>query len=83
MIQNLNRLSFQAYGTILPEIPEQSGWEQPWTSIPLTTDTVPAWKAMSETWLSCESGMAVLSISDDGEHYHDFYMDKAVKVSSV
>lgn len=80
MIQNLNRLSFQAYGTILPEIPEQSGWEQPWTSIPLTTDTVPAWKAMSETWLSCESGMAVLSISDDGEHYHDFYMDKAVKV---
>ena len=80
MIQNLNRLSFQPFGTILPEIPEQSGWEQPWTSVPLTADTVPAWKAVSETWLSCESGMAVLSISDDGEHYHDFYMDKAVKV---
>ena len=80
MIQNLNRLSFQPFGTILPEIPEQGGWEQPWKSVPLTADTVPAWKAVSDTWLSCESGMAVLSISDDGEHYRDFYMDKAVKV---
>ena len=80
MIQNLNRLSFQPFGIILPEIPEQSGWEQPWKSVSLTADTVPAWKAVSDTWLSCESGMAVLSISDDGEHYRDFYMDKAVRV---
>ncbi len=80
MIQNLNRLSFQPFGTILPEIPEQGDWEQPWKSVPLTADTVPAWKAVSDTWLSCESGMAVLSISDDGEHYRDFYMDKSVKV---
>ena len=80
MIQNLNRLSFQPFGTILPEIPEQTGWQQPWKTVFLNTSTAPAWKAAFDTWLSCESGMAVLSISDDGEHYHDFYMDKAVKV---
>ena len=80
MIQNLNRLSFQPFGTILPEIPEQNDWQQPWVTVALTAGTAPAWKALSDTWLSCESGMAVLSISDDGEHYHDFYMDKAVKV---
>ena len=82
MIQNLNRLSFQPFGTILPEIPEQNDWQQPWKTVFLNTSAAPAWKAVSDTWLSCESGMAVLSISDDGEHYHDFYMDKAVKVNA-
>ena len=82
MIQNLNRLSFQSFGTILPEIPEQTGWQQPWKTVFLNISAAPAWKAASDTWLSCESGMAVLSISDDGEHYRDVYMDKAVKVRS-
>ena len=80
MIQNLNRLSFQPFGTILPEIPEQNSWAQPWQAVSLSTESAPVWKAASDTWICCESGMAVLSISDDGEHYHDFYMDKAVKV---
>ncbi len=78
MIQNLNRLSFQPFGTILTEIPEQADFTQ---SLTLTADTAPAWKAQSQTMIGCADGMAVLSISDDGITYHDFYLDKPVSVN--
>lgn len=80
MIQNLNRLSFQPFGVILPAIPAQTDWAQPWTALTLTTEVSPAWQAVADTWLICDSGMAVLSLSVDGVTYHDFYMDKSVKI---
>ncbi len=80
MIQNLNRLSFQPFGTILPKVPDQSDWAQPWTLLTLSGDVSPAWKAADDTWLICDSGMAVLSLSADGKSWSDFYMDKSVKL---
>ena len=80
MIQNLNRLSFQPFGTILPKVPDQTDWAQPWTALTLRGDESPAWKAAADTWLGCDSGMAVLSLSTDGESWSDFYMDKSVKL---
>ena len=82
MIQNLNRLSFHPFGTILPDIPMQTEWEQPWKTLNLNADHVPAWQANADTWLACEQGMAVLSLSTDGTIWHDFYMDKSVKIHS-
>jgi len=79
MIQNLNRLSFQPFGTILADKPESRGWIQELT---LTADAAPAWKAEDRTHISCTDGMAVLSISNDGEHYCDFYLDKPVSVDA-
>ena len=80
MIQNLNRLSFQPYGTILPKLPVQDGWECPWKSIPLTSQLAPAWRAMADTYLMCENGMVVLSLSENGTDFHDFYLDKCVMI---
>lgn len=79
MIENLNRLSFQPFGTIISEIPAEIGWAQQLT---LMAGTAPAWQARASTIISCTSGMAVLSISDDGVHYHDFYLDKPVSVNA-
>ena len=80
MIQNLNRLSFQPFGSILPKIPGQDGWEQPWKSVTLIASTSPAWQATADTYLVCDSGMAVLSLSQDGNLFHDFYLDKTVMI---
>ena len=80
MIQNLNRLSFQPYGAILPKLPVQDGWELPWKSITLTSQLAPAWKATADTYLMCENGMAVLSLSENGTDFHDFYLDKCVMI---
>lgn len=80
MIQNLNRLSFQPFGTVLPDIPSQKDWEKPWETLTLDNGYAPAWLATADTWLVCDHGMAVLSLSDDGTFWHDFYMDKSVKI---
>ena len=78
MIQNLNRLSFQPFGAILSKITGEAEYTQ---SLTLNTSTAPVWKVESATQIGCTSGMAVLSISDDGKTYYDFYLDKPVSVN--
>ena len=82
MIENLNRLSFQPFGSVSPAEPDMTGWEQPWEKLNLTAESGPAFRAAGDTWLACSSGMAVLSISDDGLTYRDFYLDKPVKIQN-
>ena len=78
MIQNLNRLSFQPYGTLSPEPPDCKDWAQPWNDLNLTDGSSPTWQAVQNIYLFCDSGMAVLSVSTDGKTYQDFYLDKSV-----
>ena len=80
MIQNLNRLSFQPYGTLSPEPPECQDWAQPWNDLNLKTDSAPTWQATEDVLLFCDAGMAVLSVSLDGNNYSDFYLDKSVTI---
>ena len=80
MIQNLNRLSFQPYGTLSPEPPECQDWAQPWNDLNLKTDCAPTWQATEDVLLFCDAGMAVLSVSLDGNNYSDFYLDKSVTI---
>ncbi len=82
MIQNLNRLSFQPFGAVLPEKPDMTRWAQPWQTLILTDDACPVWQAAADTWLDCLEGMAVLTLSADGVHYQDFYLDKGVKINA-
>ena len=80
MIQNLNRLSFQPYGTLSPEPPDCTDWAQPWNDLNLTTGSAPTWQAVEDILLFCDAGMAVLSVSLDGAVYNDFYLDKSVTI---
>ena len=84
MIRNLNQVSFQGFGTILPErahtakIVDKSARQ----TIPLQAGDAPVYRAVSEAWLNCGTGMSVLSVSNDGEEYYHFYLDKPVCVKN-
>ncbi len=84
MIRNLNQVSFQGFGTILPERAHTAkiidkGAKQ---TLRLVGGEAPVFRAESEVWLSYNTGMSVLSVSTDGEQYYDFYLDKPVCVKS-
>ena len=80
MIENLNRLSFQPFGTLSPEPPDCQNWAQPWMDLNLTSGNAPTWQAVDEILLFCDAGMAVLSVSLDGNLFYDFYLDKSVTI---
>jgi len=78
MIQNLNQLTFQDYGTVVSER-AQAAQQVSTSSAPmlqLVPGDVTVCKAMSDTWINCGTGVSVLSVSTDGEHFRDFYLDK-------
>ena len=81
MIRNLNQMTFQGFGTILSER-GQNQKKSSESAIPLqlTEGEAAIYRAASETWLSCGSGMGVLSVSHDGETYQHYYLDKQVCV---
>ena len=80
MIRNLNQLTFQGFGTILPERAQQTKTMEKGAALELQQGQAPVFRAVSDTWLSCGSGMSVLSVSGDGENYQHFYLDKTVCV---
>ena len=80
MIHNLNQVSFQGYGTILPERSgdTRNGGVGVHQTLSLVCGTVPVYRAISEVWLTCGTGMSVLSVSHDGQSFRYFYLDKPV-----
>ena len=84
MIRNLNQVSFQGFGTILPERAHaakimDNGNRR---TLELRHGEAVVYRAQSEVWLGCGTGMSVLSVSSDGETYYDFYLDKPVCVKN-
>lgn len=83
MILNLNQVNFRGFGTILPErspASRQAGkdiWQE---TLHLASDSNPLYQARSETWLCCVSGMTVLSVSENGQEFFHYYLDKPVYV---
>ncbi|MBR3973452.1 MAG: helix-turn-helix transcriptional regulator [Oscillospiraceae bacterium] len=84
MIRNLNQVSFQGYGTILPERAHAAKIIDKGERQTITLDQGDAlvYRAVSEVWLNCGTGMTILSVSSDGETYYHFYLDKPVCVKS-
>ena len=82
MIRNLNQMTFQGFGTILPERAQTNRSMDKGTVLELIQGQAPVFRAASETWLSCGSGMSVLSMSEDGENFQHFYLDKTVCVKA-
>ena len=84
MIRNLNQVSFQGFGSILPErsrTARVTGDELRQT-LQLDGGDAPVYRCEKDVWLLSGAGMAVLSVSRDGESYQDFYLDKAVCVKA-
>ncbi len=84
MIRNLNQVTFQSFGMVPSEKSQNlrpfdksmaASWQLP--------DSDPVlYRAVSETWVSCGSGTCVLSVSRDGEVFHQFYLDKTACIST-
>ena len=83
MIRNLNQVSFQGFGTILPERSRgaKAGGEVKQT-LQLDGGDAPVYRCDQEVWIICGAGMSVLSVSHDGTTFQDFYLDKAVCVKA-
>ncbi len=84
MIRNLNQVTFRDFGIVPPERTQlardsDKGVAAVW-QLPQTQAQI--YRARSETWISCGSGTSVLSVSQDGEIYQNFYLDKTVCVKS-
>ena len=78
MIRNLNQMTFQGFGTILPEKGQANKYIDKNNMIELYSGEAPVYRAVCDTWLNCGTGMSVLSVSRDGETYQHYYLDKTV-----
>ena len=78
MIQNLNQVTFQDFGTVISQraYDAQNTDRSNALMVQLVPGTVTVCKTTSDTWIHCGSGVSVLSVSNDGETFHDFYLDK-------
>ena len=84
MIQNLNQVSFQGFGTVLPERSRavQPGEDVEQKTVHLTCGDGPVFCAQEDVLLNCDSGSCVLSVSQDDRTYQHYYLDKQVRVRS-
>ena len=84
MIRNLNQVSFQGFGTILPERAHTAKiiGQGERRVLELNQAQAAVYHAESEVWLNSGTGMTILSVSNDGENYFHFYLDKPVCVKS-
>jgi len=79
MIRHLNPEGFRQFGTILPDRGNLS--QRPnHHSVHLSEGTVSNYRTVAPLWLGAESGLTVLSVSEDGSVYEDFFLDKALRI---
>ena len=82
MIRNLNQVSFQGYGSVLPERAQnqkENGLPESKTVF-LACGDGPVFFAESDVYLTCGTGSSVLSVSRDAQTYQHYYLDKQVCV---
>ena len=82
MIQNLNQISLKNFGTVHPER-VQSIDPYPKDSalvIHPAGSELMCFRTVESTWISSSSGMAILSICDQEDHYLHYYLDKTVQL---
>ena len=78
MLRQLNPITFQEFGTVLPERPDStdSAHRQGLRQLKLSQGPLPVYRAESETWLYSRSGMTALAVRRVGEPFYHFYLDK-------
>ena len=79
MISHLNPMTFQPFGTILPERPESTASPavgEALHQLRLIKGQLPVYRATCETWLYSRSGMTVLAVREGQGDFSHFYLDK-------
>ena len=82
MIRNLNQVSFQGFGTILPERIQSAKISDKGerSVVHLDGGDGKVFFAQEDVWLACCDGTSVLSVSHDDQEYCHYYLDKLVCV---
>lgn len=83
MIRHLNPMTFQEYGTILPERPDSrspAGKGEYVRKISLSQGDLPVYRTLSDTWLYSPNAMTVLAVRKGEEEYRHYYLDKPVSL---
>lgn len=74
----MNPEAFCRFGTILTD---GSLAKKPnHHSVSLPEGTVTAYRTAAPLWLGAEEGLTILSVSENGEAFEDFYLDKALQL---
>ena len=78
MIRNLNQVTFQNFGIVPPDRAQDLKHGDPGNGVVLQLNQKEAvvYRAKSETRVSCSSGKSVLAVSEDGDVFQRFYLDK-------
>ncbi len=81
MIQHLNPMTFQRFGTILPERPDSTLPQGDHVRrLNLTQDQLPIYRTLGDIWLCGRSSMTVLAVRERNEDFCHFYLDKPVSL---
>ena len=82
MIRNLNAITFQEFGSVLSERPQNSKNTEKEIGTLLSLDGTQAamYRAKSQTQITCGNAMIVLSVSHDGVTFWHFCLDKSVYI---
>lgn len=80
MIQNLNPISFQKYGTILNSKSAQLSNPEDRRSLTLPLTEIPVRSCKSKVQLFPDPGLCVVSVAYENEEYVHFYLDKSVSL---
>ena len=81
MIQNLNQVNFQGFGTVFPERAQvNQATPRNAVQIKLPQPEAAVFRTRADTLLSCSGNMCVLSVSKDGQDYQHYYLDKSVSL---
>ena len=81
MIQSVNRKEFETFGVVFVEKSQLSVLANGHSVALLPSETV-VYETVAETWLGCESGLAVLSVSTEDGTAMDFYLDRTVRLKT-
>ena len=78
MIRNLNQVTFRCFGSVPSERTQtdRNLFREDAVALRLSNTETAVYRAASETRVSCNMGMSVLSVSTDEESYQRFYLDK-------
>ena len=83
MIRNLNQQNFSGFGIISherPAIAESAQNPEQRATLQLRHQFAPIYRATDDTWLYNTESMTVLSVSQDGNEFQHYYLDKPVCV---
>ena len=85
MIQHLNPVQFQRFGSILPERRNATpapDFTEGWQTLRLTTEEAPVYRTEAEALITPDAGITILSVSENGGAFLDFYLDKPVRLNA-